>query len=228
MRKRKVEQLRRSKEKKVSLHNQELSQIVPTPEAGFQIKFVTFSLAPKTCGLAAGHGPVKACKVISFPPFFESCDAEHEPDNFFDLRPAGTVQAVPVSRVIMPAIIRRQFVTVRRRIRMPEITGHPLFHQPEVPRVNDATKFEPLQIPCAAMTAGVSSWRGFCPGTMPFTNANWIAKAEWKAFDWQTKTMSNFEPISGGELRLRDIEARVMMQGCELKGASENAGWSDW
>jgi hypothetical protein len=53
------------------------------------------------------------CRAVSFRPIFQSLKVEHEPDDFCDLRPAGAVQAVAITRVVMLAIIRREFVSVR-------------------------------------------------------------------------------------------------------------------
>jgi hypothetical protein len=50
---------------------------------------------------------------LSFRFIFQSFNGKHEPDDFCNFRPAWSVQAVAITRVVMLAIIRREFVSVR-------------------------------------------------------------------------------------------------------------------
>lgn len=75
---------------------------------------------------------------VSFRPILQGFDGEHESDDLLDLRPARPVQTVSISRVVILAVVRDQLVTVRRRIRVPEINRQGVFDQHEIPIVNDA------------------------------------------------------------------------------------------
>jgi hypothetical protein len=64
---------------------------------------------------------------------FQSLDAEHESDDLLDFRPARSVQTVSVSRVVILAVVRRQFVTLRWREYVPEINDQGLLYQQRLP-----------------------------------------------------------------------------------------------
>ena len=62
----------------------------------------------------------------------------HEAGHLFNFRAAGSVQAVAAAGIVMLAIIRRQFVAVCGRVRVPEVDGQGLLHEQEVPVMDDA------------------------------------------------------------------------------------------
>lgn len=51
---------------------------------------------------------------VSFRHILYGFNGEHEADNLLDFRPTRTVQAVPIARIVILAVVRSQFVAVRR------------------------------------------------------------------------------------------------------------------
>lgn len=63
------------------------------------------------------------------PFILQSLDSEHEADDFVKLCPTGAIQALPVSGIIVPAIVCHQLVAVRRRLTVPKVHTQRFLYQ---------------------------------------------------------------------------------------------------
>src|SRR5208283_3504221 len=91
------------------------------------------------------------CTAVSFRDILQSFNCGQEPNEFLNLRSAWADQTASVPRVVMLAVIRSQFVAMRRRVQMPEVDVQSMLHQHDVPIVNDAYHSPPL-IPIFVLT----------------------------------------------------------------------------
>jgi hypothetical protein len=73
--------------------------------------------------------PAVGVVTNSLPAILQSFDDEHETDDFLNLCATGTIQASAVSGVVVPAIVCREFVAVRRRMNVPQTNAQRFLHQ---------------------------------------------------------------------------------------------------